>query len=79
MARASGVYTRRSHTQVRVATRSEVIAVELLLKLFQALLVSVIIEMVFAMQVLHEGSNTLHHGFWREVVNIALKNLTNLL
>ena len=61
-----------------IARRAEVVAMKLVFELGQALLVRVVIEVVLAMQVLHEGRNSLHHSFRREVVDIIFEELPYL-
>ena len=60
-----------------IAWRAEVVAVKLFLEMRLALLVLVVVEVILAMEVLHEGRNSPYHIFRREVVDIIFEELPN--
>ena len=77
--RGGAMYLLWLHTCMYVSRGTEIIPVKLILQGYQAVLMRLVIEVVLATQVLREGKDALHHVCGRQVVDVALQRLADVL
>ena len=68
----------RPHAQVYVLVWAEIVSMEFFFERLDIILVRIIAEMILAVQVLHEVSDSIDHTCWRDLVNIVFQRLANL-
>ena len=69
----------RSHCEISATGLARIVFVELVLQLLQLVLVTVVVEMVLAMQVFHKIGNALYHLLGCEIMYVVLKHIANFL